>query len=460
MLINRNVPTGFNTLDIMLGENERDLKGNLINARRGLPLGEQGVISAIQAAGKTTFSIDASSFGIHAGYPCHKVIIFDTDGGVYKKNRLVKLTKLTPEQVDKYYKVYETNIIEDIISILEKEHQEYMDMKYKPVEFIDPIRGEKIKMKPYVIVIFDTVTSMKSQAYDVDGKSSLIANETDLTGYRFIANLVNSITNFFDKNVAPLWLSHLKANNAPIGQTVAEKDYKSSQNNKKASIPARLKFKASWSIWLNSINDGANQESASHPIKELSLEDAEGNSAYTVGYVSTKSRTGTEGRTKGTLVFMNGEFNRNATLVADCKNLGVFSVKGVYPNGDEPSVFKGQEDCEHELAVMGMKRKAGLTVPGYSRTTNVLEARLLLNYVGNNPTILQYQAELYIALVNALSEKLSYELESNCVRQEDLDNSNTLLSRMFSYLSKVKVKDKVDVTEKTTMPEKDKEIEE
>ena len=129
---------------------------------------------------------------------------------VYKENRLVKLTKMAPEMVRKYYQVYETNIIEDIISILEKEHEEYMDMKYKPVEFFDPIRQEKIKMKPYVIVIFDTVTSMKSAAYDVDGKSSMIANETDLTGYRFIANLVNSMTNFFDKNSAAIWLSHLK----------------------------------------------------------------------------------------------------------------------------------------------------------------------------------------------------------------------------------------------------------
>ena len=65
-------------------------------------------------------------------------------------------------------------------------------------------------MKPYVLVLLDTVTSMKAGAYDVDGKSNLLANETDLTGYRFIANLVNSITNFFDKNVGVIWMSHLK----------------------------------------------------------------------------------------------------------------------------------------------------------------------------------------------------------------------------------------------------------
>ncbi len=229
-----------------------------------------------------------------------------------------------------------------------------------------------------------------------------------------------------------------KRNVAKIGQTVAEKDFKSSQNNKKAAVPARLKFKASWFIWMNSINDGANQESNSHPIKELSLEDAEGNQAYTVNYVAVKSRTGTEGRTKGTFVFFNGEFDPNASLVADCKNLGVFKQSGVYPSGENPSIFKGQEDCEHEIEVMGAKRKTGLTVSGYDRTTNVLEARLLLNYTGCNETVIEAQGELYGALINGVEEKLSYELEGNCLTQEDLDKSSVKMSRIFNYMSKIK----------------------
>lgn len=210
MVMNRNIPTGFVVWDTILGENERDLQGNLIDIRRGYPLGEQGIISAIQAAGKSTMGVESTAFAIKMGYPCHKVIIFDTDGGSHKKNRLVHLTDMTPEEVDKYYTVYNTNLIEEIIEIIEKEHQEYVDMKYKPVKFFDPVRQEEVKMMPYVIVLIDTVTSLKAKAYDVDGKSSIIANETDLTTYRFTANLVNSITNFFDKNIAVLWMSHLK----------------------------------------------------------------------------------------------------------------------------------------------------------------------------------------------------------------------------------------------------------
>lgn len=242
-------------------------------------------------------------------------------------------------------------------------------------------------------------------------------------------------------------------NVAKLGQTIAEKDFKSSQNNKKASVPARLKFKASWFIWFNSINDGANQESSSHPIKELSLEDAEGNQAYTVGYVAVKSRTGTEGRTKGTLVFFNGEFDPNATLVADAKNLGVFKQSGTYPTAENPSVFKDQEDCEKETQIMGMKRKTGLRVNGYERPTNVLEARLLLNYTGVNERLIEAQGELYGALINGIEDKLSYELEGNCLTQDDLDKSTVKMSRMFSYMSKIKRPSVIDASVKIEKPE-------
>lgn len=453
MIINRNIPTGFAVWDIILGENERNLKGELIDIRRGYPLGEQGIISAVQAAGKSTLAVQSTAFAIKMGYPCHKIIIFDSDGGSHKLNRLVNLTGMEPDEVNKYYKVYTTSVLEEVISIIEKEHQEYMDMKYKPVKFFDPIRQEEVKMMPYVMILVDTVTSLKAGAYDVDGKSSLIANETDLTTFRYTANLTNSITNFFDKNIAVLWISHLKANNPAIGQSVAEKDYKSTQNNKKASVPARLKFKASWSIWLNGVNDGANQESSSHPIKEYALEDAEGNSAFSVSYIAAKSRTGTEGRTKGTLIFMDAKFDRSATLVADAKNLGVFKVKGQYPNADEPSIFKGKPDAEHENAVMGMKRKAGLVIDGYDRTTNILESRLLLNYTGDDEELIDRQAMLYSALMNGLEKKLAYELESNCVTQEELDNNNKKLSRMFSYMNRINRIKVIEPGTKIEMPE-------
>lgn len=135
---------------------------------------------------------------------------------------------------------------------------------------------------------------------------------------------------------------------------------------------------------------------------------------------------------------MNGEFDRNATLVVDCKNLGVFKQKGTYPTADEPHVFRDKDDCADEIAIMGMKRKTGLTVEDYPRTTNILESRLLLNYTGNNPELIEAQGELYAALINGIEKKLAYELESNCITQDELDSSNAQINRMFGYMARIK----------------------
>lgn len=214
MIINKTLPTGFNTLDIILGENERDLNGRLINVHRGVPIGQQGFIAAVQGAGKSTLVMQMTAEPIKLGYPCHKVIVFDTDGHVWKKNRLVKLTQLPPDEVDKYYKVYDMNTIEDIIKTIETEHKEYIeDMKAnknKMVKFFDPVRQEEVQMQPYVYLVFDTVTSINSDMYDVDGKKEITSNESSLTTFRYMANLVNTVCNFFNGNVAVIWNAHLK----------------------------------------------------------------------------------------------------------------------------------------------------------------------------------------------------------------------------------------------------------
>lgn len=220
--INRNLPTGFTTVDIILGENERDLSGNLINVVRGVPIGDHGVIAASQGAGKTTLIAQSTSFPIKAGYPCHKVIIFDTDGNVYKKSRLMNLTKMTEEEVDKYYTVYNVNQIEEIVKYLDKEHKEYVAQKYKMVKFFDPIRQEEVKMMPYVQIVIDTCTSINSALYDTEGKSGILSNESSLTTNRFIANLVNTGTNFFDNNVSFIWAAHLKDRFCPCKNSLID----------------------------------------------------------------------------------------------------------------------------------------------------------------------------------------------------------------------------------------------
>lgn len=458
MYINRTLPTGFNTLDIIFGENERDLKGRLTNIHRGIPIGEQGFIAAIQGAGKSTLTAQITSTPIRMGYPCDRVIVFDADGNVWnKKKRMMKLTGFSSEEeFDKYYHVYQTNIVEEIISILETEHKDYMkkmkDMGNKFVTYFDPIRQEEAKMKPYVQIVIDTVTSINSDMYDVDGKKEIQANESSLTTYRYLANLANTICNFFDKNVSVIWLAHLKDNTPKLGATIAEKDFKSMSNSKKAAVPLRIKQKSSWGMAMTAINDSSNLDSSKHPINAYGMVDVENGQAYSVEYVFVKNRTGTEGRTKGELMFVNGMFDPDASLIVDAKNFKLFDEKGMYPSAEYPTVFKDSDD-EEAAKVCSRYKKTGLTIEGYSRPTNIIEARRILKYTGEDPELQTYQGELYSALVNKLEDTLKYELDSNCVTEESILKNKTAFDRRLGFYSKLRRPQEV-LTEVVKKPEK------
>lgn len=455
MITVRNLPTGYTVLDMILGENIRDLDGNLIDIQRGWSIGTQAVIAAEQSAGKTSFVIDSTVFPIKMGYPCHKIIIFDTDQNVYKENRLLKLTGLPAEELHKYYVVHTENVIEEVIKLLQKEQEAYMSMKYKPVKFFDPLRNAEVKMMPYAEVIMDTVTSFTPRNMDIDGGGDIGNNTTGLTKNRLISDLINSMQNFFDKNIVTLWLCHLVDNDPKIGQTVATKDFKASQNNKKASIPKRLKFKADTVIWFHQVNDGANQESKTHIRNEYGLEDIEGAKVFSTMGVAVKNRTGTDARTKFELVYIESSFNREMSMIVDALNLGVFKKSGgQYPNKDYPSIFKDVVDAQYENDVMGRRTKAMLTLEGYPRPTNIIEARLLLNYEGQDPKVLELQSELYGALLTGLESHLSYETDGNCVTYAELESDSKKLNKMFGFMSQVKRPLKLNPALKPVMPEK------
>lgn len=450
----KNLPTGFACLDLILGENIRDLEGNLKDVQRGYSLGTQVVIAGEQSTGKTTFILESVVFPIKLGYPCHKILVFDTDGNVYKENRVLKLMQFTQEEKEKYVKVYNTSVIEEIIKILQKEQEEYMSQKYKPVKFFDPVRGEEVKMMPYVTVIIDTVTSMTPKDMDIDGDGKIGNNTTGLTKNRLIADLINAMQNFFDKNVLAIWSCHLVDNEPKIGQTVAQKDFKAAQGNKRTSLPKRLKFKADTVIWFSQTNDSSNLESKSHIRNLYGLEDIEGGKVFSTSGVAVKNRTGTDARTKFELVYIGAGFNKEMTLIVDCLNQGVFKKeKTQYPSSEFPHVFKDVADAEKECEIMGRRTKGALTVEGYSRPTNIIEARLLLNYDGTDERVLALQEELYLALLQGLENKLDYEVDSNCITSDELKTDSSQLQKLFGFMSKLKRPLKLIEPVKTT-PEK------
>lgn len=246
-----------------------------------------------------------------------------------------------------------------------------------------------------------------------------------------------------------------KLNNPKLGARVAERDFKSSKNSKKAAIPTRLKFKASWVIWVNEILDGANPNS-DHPLNALALGDVEGSTVFGIKYTTAKNRTGTEGRTQGNLTFVSGEFDPIVSMIADAKDFNVLEKSGGnYPTKDNPHIFQGQSDCEYENNLMKSKGSINAyTVKGYDRPTNVLEARAILKYNGTNETLNNAQSELYGAIMNGLENKLKYELETNCVTDSEIQNNRTQINKMFSFMSKIKRAQKIDRTEKIEMPDK------
>lgn len=245
-----------------------------------------------------------------------------------------------------------------------------------------------------------------------------------------------------------------KRNVPKLGATVAERDFKSMGNSKKAHVPRRVKEKAAWGLAMIGVNDSSNPDSNTHPINKYSLVDVEEAQAYTVSYLFPKNRTGTEGRTKGEIAFINGGFDTITSLVIDCKNFGIFKEGGMYPSADEPTIFKGKPDAEKEYKIASRYRKTKLQVKGYNRPTNIIEARLLLNYTGDDPELCEAQGELYSALLNALEDKLKYELDSNCVTNESLNKSSIKFNRYKSFMSRLKREEVLDPNQKIEMPDK------
>ncbi|MGL5718544.1 MAG: hypothetical protein ACRCX2_36405 [Paraclostridium sp.] len=204
-------PTGYSVIDIMLGENKRDLHGNMTDLVRGFETnGKQYAIAAQQGAGKSTAIGEFTSFPLHEAIgmrDCiHKIIIIDTDNAAWDMHRIRKLTNLDENVIKDKYKVVTTSDIGEITDILKKESEEYVKLKLKPVKFVDPYMGEERVMMPAVMIVVDTVTSISSDIYEKD----ILAKQQSLTTFLDVSNLSNNISTLFGGNNVTIWMAHLK----------------------------------------------------------------------------------------------------------------------------------------------------------------------------------------------------------------------------------------------------------
>lgn len=457
----RHLPTGFSTIDIMLGENRRDLHGNLTDVIRGFETtGKQYGIAAQQGAGKSTALAQFAAFPLSIGMEdcVHKIIIIDTDNAAWDKHRLRNLTGLDFDMIEKKIRIVQTQDIEEIVKILKEESAEYNKMKYRPVKFMDHYMGIERIMMPSVLVAVDTVTSISSDAY---AEKDVLAKQQGLTTFLDVSNLANNINTFFDGNNAVLWLCHLKENAPKIGQTVADKEFKAAPAKLKSHIPVRIRQKLTAYLWLTKTQDMENQESNNHPIQIYGLQDMKTRSVFVTNAISVKSRTGTEGRTVTKLFFIDGKFDQVMTMLATALDLGVLKESsGMHPSAEHPSLFKGVEGAEEEYAAQGRRSKKMLTLAGYDRPTNIIEARLLLNYSGTNEEIIKRQWEFMGVLQMAVEDALFYELETNNVTADELKTNQDKIRRMLGFIQatrrdkKVVTKEEVD---KSTPEDKSKD---
>ena len=440
------VPTLYPGLDIMLGQNVRDQKtGELLATERGFRLGWQYVLGAKPGIGKTSFSIELASVAIKLGYPIKKVIIVDSDSSSPSPERISKLTKLPKEIVDEYFEVWDMNVVEDITDKFVRLSNEYSKDKENQqyVEFDDPYSGDRVKMRPFYFIIMDTVTSMIAKRNSVESvkdkdSENVVANEGNMTAFLKLSGFVNDCTNFFDRNAIWLWNVHLKKNQKEIGKYQAEKEFKSSNSEVKLHMPERLRQKASAIIIYNSIQDSQNLDSPTHPINAYGLEDVKSKSVYATTLILNKSRTGNEGRTQVRLLYIDGSFDNEMHLLSTALDLGILEKgSGMYPNAQTPHIFKADPDAVYENEVMGRRSKTTLVVRGYSRPTNIIEARLLMKYTGDNPEVCKARDEFIMALYQRLEDVLWYELEINSISAKEMETAKKKTEHLFSLLRNI-----------------------
>lgn len=440
------VPTLYPALDIMLGQNVRNQKtGELIAAERGFRLGWQYVLGAKPGIGKTSLSIELASVAIKLGYPIKKVIIVDSDCSSPSPERISKLTKLPKEMVDEYFEVWDMNVVEDITDRFVRLSNEYSKDKenQKYEEFEDPYSGDMIKMRPFYFVIMDTVTSMIAKRNSVESvkdkdSENVVANEGNMTAFLKLSGFVNDCTNFFDGNAIWLWNVHLKKNQKEIGKYQAEKEFKSANSEYKLHMPERLRQKASAIMIYNSIQDSQNLDSPTHPINAYGLEDIKSKSVYSTSIILNKSRTGNEGRTQARLLYIDGSFDIDMHAIATALDLGILEKgSGNYPNGQTPHIFKEDPDAKYENEIMGRRMKQSLMLKGYSRPTNIIEARLLMKYTGDNPEVCKARDEFIVALYQRLEDVLWYELEINSISEKEMETSKKKTQHLFSLIRNV-----------------------
>ena len=109
----------------------------------------------------------------------------------------------------------------------------------------------------------------------------------------------------------------------------------------------------------------------------------------------------------------------------------------MYPSLADPSIFRNKVGCDKEWQQVKGTTKTRLKLKGYEGFTNVQEARVLLDYYGDNEELLIKQSNLQQALIAELEDKLYYELEVNNVSAEELSTNQKKMKGLLGLITGV-----------------------
>ena len=122
----------------------------------------------------------------------------------------------------------------------------------------------------------------------------------------------------------------------------------------------------------------------------------------------------------------------------------------MYPTADNPHIFKDKDEASSKQ--MSTFKREAKEMANYDRPFNLMEARILMDYDGDNQELLERKLKFITACMQNLEERLSYELEVNNRTEEELETNVNKLKNLFNLLGSIKRTDVLDPNAEKAKP--------
>lgn len=425
--------------DILIGRNVFNEEGKLIRKDRGYPLGNIVVLSGQKGTGKST-EVEQDLGDIILRYPLFKIGIFDSDNS-YDLSRFSKVSGVNLSQLEKVVEVFKPS--DDLnLSFMEKkiaDYQKEYEKTAKPVEYDCPLTGKKKTMMPPLIIVEDSISSVITEGNTISEKSEA-GNEAFMQAYNKLSAHAVRCLGLCGGNALIIMVAHRKVNTAPIGQTQATKEFKTSTNAYKNVMPEKIRQLAAYVIEIDKSISTNNIESDSHPAKIYDLVREGVNFCYINQNQLGKSRSGPENVDKWSNVYVTEKFDRALSMLDTAINNGTFIKDGLYPTSDDKNIFnvnpRSKKTC---YTIEGFNYEDGTPVRFDIRTAKyALRCALDPLYASKilaTEEQLEFSAKLFTAIFKTWETKIYKDrLNINRITPEEVKSKKEGLTNLSKLL--------------------------